>query len=87
MNVPHTSEGPGATGPDAKLSNNKSDFATDHRHRKAIATLIAKLAIWGHAVHKLADGGFLVCKYGYTHHATDLEGLRAFAVRLGVPNA
>ena len=51
---------------------------------KAIATQIACLALAGHAVHQTTDGGFLVCKYGLTHHAKDFAALHAFAVRLGV---
>ena len=45
---------------------------------------VAELAIRGHAVHQLKDGGFLVCKYGHTFHATDFAELQAFARRLGV---
>jgi len=51
---------------------------------KAIATQIACLALAGHAVHQIADGGFLVCKYGYTHYAKDFAALQAFARKLGV---
>jgi hypothetical protein len=80
----HKSEGPAVTGPDAKQNTNDLDSATGTRQSKAIATQIAELAIRGHAVHELTDGGFLVCKYGYTHHAPDFEALKAFAVRLGV---
>ena len=50
----------------------------------AIATQIAELALAGHAVHELRCGDFLVCKYGYTHHAKDLEALQALARRLGM---
>lgn len=49
-----------------------------------IATQIGCLKRAGHAVHKLADGGYLVCKYGYTHHAQDFAALQCFARRLGV---
>ena len=68
---------------------NDADFATgDHLGQalddKAVATLIARLALAGHVVHKLADGGFLVSKYGYTHHAKDFEALQSFAKKLGV---
>ena len=42
------------------------------------------MAMAGHAVYPLKDGGYLVCKYGYTHNADDLDGLHDFAVRLGV---
>lgn len=60
------------------------NFATDARHGKALSTLIAQLAMRGHAVHQLKDGGFMVCKYGHTHHAPDFDALQAFARRLGV---
>lgn len=51
---------------------------------KAIATQIACLALAGHAVHQLTDGGYLVSKYSYTHHAPDFAALQAFARKLGV---
>jgi hypothetical protein len=60
------------------------DFATDARFGKALETLIAQLAMRGHAVHQLKDGGFMVCKYGYSHHAPDFDALEAFSRRLGV---
>jgi hypothetical protein len=69
------------------LHNDTTDdlnFATGMRHSKAEATQIAELAIWGHAVRWLKDGGFLVCKYGHTFHAIDFAELQAFASRLGV---
>jgi hypothetical protein len=83
----HTDEkAPGAINTEglATDTNNKPDFATGTRHSKAIATQVAELAIRGHAVQQLFDGGFLVCKYGYTHHAIDFAELQAFARRLGV---
>jgi hypothetical protein len=64
--------------------NNNVDFATGLEQSKAEANLRAQLALAGHAVHALKDGSYVVSKYGYTHHASDLEGLQAFAVRLGV---
>ncbi len=63
---------------------NDLDFATGARYSKAESNLRALLALAGHAVYPLKDGAFLVCKYGYTHHAIDLEALQDFAVRLGV---
>lgn len=65
-------------------TTNDQNFATGTRHSKAIATQVAELAIRGHAVHQLKDGGFLVCKYGHTFHANDFAELQAFAWRLGV---
>jgi hypothetical protein len=51
---------------------------------KTIATQIACLALAGHAVHQMTDGGYLVSKYGYTHHAKDFAALQSFARKLGV---
>ncbi len=65
---------------------NDLNFATGTRRSKAESNLCAMLALAGHAVHSLKDGGYLVCKWGYTHHAGDLDALKAFAVRLGVCN-
>ena len=69
---------------------NKADFRTGSNTEqapsgKAIATQLARLALAGHAVHQLADGGFLVSKYRYTHHAKDFAALQDFARKLGVP--
>lgn len=73
-----------STGPFENHTTNDLNFATGTRHSKAIATQVAQLAIRGHAVHQLKDGGFLVCKYGHTFHAIDFVELQAFARRLGV---
>ena len=76
---------PGAINTEGLTTDTTNDlnFATGTRHSKAVATQVAKLAIRGHAVHQLIDGGFLVCKYGHTFHAVDFAELQAFA-RLGV---
>ena len=65
-------------------NTNDLNFATGKRNSKAESNLCALLALAGHTVHPLRDSSYLVCKYGYTHHASDLEALKAFAVRLGV---
>ncbi len=65
-------------------NTNDLDFATGARRSKAESNIRAVLALAGHAVYQLKDGGYLVCKYGYSHHASSLEALQAFAVRLGV---
>ena len=77
---------PGACNTEDLLSDTANDlnFATGQRHRKAVATQIAVLALAGHAVHELRCGDFLVCKYGYSHYAQDFDALQAFARRLGV---
>ncbi len=68
---------------------NKTDFSTGEAmgqapDAKAIATQIARLALAGHAVYQIADGGFLVSKYSYTHHAKDFAVLQEFARKFGV---
>lgn len=77
---------PGATSTEGLTTNISNDLnsATGKRHSKAIATQVAQLALRGHAVHQLKNGGFLVCKYGHTFHANDFAELKAFARRLGV---
>jgi hypothetical protein len=77
---------PGAINTEGLTTNTNNDlnFATGQRPSKAIATQVAQLAIRGHAVHQLKDGGFLVCKYGHTFHANDFAELQAFARRLEV---
>jgi len=77
---------PGAINTEGLTTDITNDLnsPTGTRHSKAIATQIARLAVRGHAVHRLQDGGFLVCKYGYSHYAADFAALQAFARRLGV---
>ena len=54
------------------------------RQAKDTATLIAKLALAGHAVHRGDDGDFLVCKYGLSRWCENLSELQEFAKKLGV---
>lgn len=67
-----------------KQNTNDLNYPTGNRAGKAESNLLAKLALAGHAVHRLKEDGYLVCKYGYAHHAETFEALKAFAVRLGV---
>ena len=51
---------------------------------KSEATLLAKFALLGHAVHRLADGGFLVTRWGLmTRHCPDAASLAAFLATVG----
>lgn len=50
---------------------------------KVVDTLIARFALMGHAVHRLADGGFLVERWGLTRHCADVTALQAFLVQIG----
>ena len=51
---------PGAINTEGLTTDTTNDlnFATGTRHSKAIATQVAELAIRGHAVHQLKDGGY-----------------------------
>lgn len=66
------------------LSTNDLDYPQSDRRSKAESNLFALLALAGHSVHALRDGGYLVAKWGYTYYAADIADLHAFAVRLGV---
>jgi hypothetical protein len=87
MSAAHKSECPGGAGQYATNQNtNDLDFATSERHRKDEWTLLARLALAGHVVHRGNCNDYTVCKYGYAHYCQDLAELTAFAIRLGVRN-
>lgn len=52
--------------------------------RKALDTLKAEFAMKGHTVYELADGGFLVSRWGLSRACPDLHALMQFARQLGV---
>ena len=66
------------------LNTNNLDFPTGQRQRKDESTLLARLALAGHVVHRGRCNDYSVCKYGYAQYCQDLIELHAFAVRLGV---
>lgn len=52
---------------------------------KARATLAAQLALaGGHVLLELADGSFMVTRWGQTRHCPDLHAVAQFARQLGV---
>lgn len=67
-------------------NTNDLDFPTGHRSRKAESTVIARLALAGHVVHRGTCCDYIVCKYGLSYYAQDVESLQAFARKLGVCN-
>jgi len=77
---------PGATNTEGLDTDSTNDlnFATGQRPRKELATLIAQLAMAGHAVHRGNCNDFTVCKYGFAQYCQDAESLQAFARKLGV---
>ena len=50
---------------------------------KTFATLAAKFALLGHAVDKLADGGFMVTRWSMSRHCPDVAALSAFLAVIG----
>ena len=51
---------------------------------KEVATLIAQLALVGHAVHKGQHGDYLVSKHSLSKWCQDFKALQDFAKQLGV---
>ena len=87
MQAAHKSEWPVAPGHIANQTINTADYLRTAQQRKAESTLIARLALAGHAVQKGRCDDYTVSKYGYSYYAQDFDALHAFAVRLGVCNA
>jgi hypothetical protein len=65
---------------EAAIEITHGDFTPEE---KRITTLIARMALAGHAVHKLQDG-FLVTRWGMSRHCPDLAALVNFGRVLGV---
>ena len=72
-------QSPAATGLSANENTN-----TEILDPKRETTLIARFALKGAAVHRLADGGFIVAQWGFTRHCADFASLVAFARQMGV---
>ena len=51
---------------------------------KEVATLIAQLALVGHAVHKGRHGDYMVSKHSLSKWCEDFKALQDFAKQLGV---
>ena len=67
-----------------RTDTNHLNYPTGQRTSKAESTLLARLALAGHVVHKGRCDDYTVCKYGYAQYCQDLEALAAFAYQLGV---
>ena len=87
MRPPQKSESPVAAGQFAEEgAERNSILAPDASDRKELATLRARLAMAGHAVHELASGGFLVVDTrwaGLCKECPDLRALATFARLVG----
>lgn len=81
MNTTTQKKSPQTVGAVAEGSEVTQDDSTSQV--KTEATLLAKFALMGHAVHRLADGGFLVTRWGLTRHCPDAASLAAFLATVG----
>ena len=72
-------QSPAATGLSANENTNPEILDP-----KRETTLIAQFAMKGAAVHRLADGGFIVAQWGLTRHCADFAALAGFARQMGV---
>lgn len=78
-------EGLTATNDQPPKSTQPSDASiTDlDASRKQFATLAALLALKGYALHELACGGFLICRWDRTAHCSDLGAVHGFLRKIG----
>lgn len=84
MSAPQKSESPVAAGQIAEQNVDIAILPPAQKTGKSEATLIAKFALRGHAVHKGSNHDFNVCRWGMSRYCADFAELQAFAVQLGV---
>jgi hypothetical protein len=70
------------TAPSISLTGDACNSHTDAQ-TKRLATITARLALAGHQVFELADGGYLVARWGMTRACPSLEALQSFARMVG----
>ncbi len=68
-------------------ANQNSDPADFNADDKATATIIARLALEGHAVHRGRSGDFIASRWGMSRYCQDVAALQAFADLVGVRDA
>ncbi len=78
MIAAHKNESPAATGQFVEKTH--SGIISDD---KAFCNLRARFAIAGFAVHRMADDGYLVCRWNLSKHCPDVRTLAAFAKQVG----
>lgn len=83
MSTPQAAKSPAATGLSANETTDTAIVAQPLEERKHEATLMAKLALRGHAVHRMVEGGYIVVFHGYVKRCADLAALEAFARTVG----
>ena len=81
MSAAHKAQSPAATGLSADQNLQDTDILATSKQE---STLFARFALKGAAVHRLADGGYLVAQWGLSRHVPDLSTLAAFGRVMGV---
>lgn len=84
MSAAQKANNPVGAGLDANETADTQIVGQQPEIAKRETTLIAQFALAGHAVHSLADGGYLVTKWGQARHCPDLHALAGFAKQTGV---
>jgi hypothetical protein len=83
MSAAQKAQSPVAAGQSANETTDAMIVAQSLEERKREATLRAKFALRGHAVHRTVEGGYLVCRHGLVKHCPDLDSLEGFARTVG----
>jgi len=83
--VPRNGEGltVGAVQAPKEAEQNASIVASTPDCDKIVSSFKARFALLGHAVHDLADGGFIVSRWNLTRHCPDVRALGAFLKQIG----
>ena len=74
----------------ADITQQKLDHTSDSltsNCNKQVATLTAQFALRGFAVHSLAEGGWLVERWGLVRHCRDITALQEFSVQVGAASS
>lgn len=93
MSAPQTAKSPGGAGQIAEETSDAAIVTQPLEERKHEATLMAKLALQGHAVYRVAQDtriahqvpkdSYIVTRWGMVRHCPDIEALDAFARQVG----
>ena len=83
MSTTQKAQSPAATELSANETTDAPIVVQPLEERKHEATLMAKLALRGHSVHRMVEGGYLVVFHGYVKRCADLMALEDFAKQVG----
>jgi len=69
---------------EGKEKADNRDFASDDAHGKALAVMRARAALCGCSLHEMADGAFLVGRWGYSKALPCLRAVGDMLRQMGV---